>query len=315
MKLQCPIPKILLPIDGSEHSKRALQFAGCLGASFGKGLSGITLLHVMAGSYLSRHLANIDFRAEILKQSEVFKRIKEDHIEKNIKPLLDEGEKILKDSGIEVKIEKLILDGDAAHEIVRIAQEGKFSTIIMARSGVSETRVLGSVANKVIHTASRQTIYIVGQKIFEDKKCPIPKILIPVDGSQYSMKGVEHVACLSGEFKSSLSRITLLRVINLAFFEERIREGIEPEDEAQRILNEAKTVFLEAGVSEGLITTKSKIGKPADEILKEAEEGNYNLIVMGRRGRSALKDLLLGGVSTTILNRCQQPTIAIVSSE
>jgi nucleotide-binding universal stress UspA family protein len=36
---------------------------------------------------------------------------------------------------------------------------------------------------------------------------------------------------------------------------------------------------------------------------------------MGRKGRTALKDFLLGGVSSIVLHRCQNPTIAIVSSE
>lgn len=316
MKLQCPIPKILLPVDGSEHSKRAVQFSGYLGACLGKGLSDIALLRVVTGSYLARHISYIDFRAEVLKESDVFKRIKEEHLAKNIRPLLDETEKILRGIGIEGKIEKLIADGDPANEIVRIADEGKFSTIIMARRGLSEIKefLLGSVTNKVVHAASRQTVYIVGHKVLKDTACPIPKILIPVDGSSYSMKGVEHAACLLEQLKASISKITLLRVINLALFEERLRKGIDPEKEAKKILEEAKAVLVQAGVSEGLITTESKIGKPADEILKEAEEGDYNLIIMGRKGRSSIKDLILGGVSSTVLHRCLNPTVAIVSS-
>ncbi|MEW6163066.1 MAG: universal stress protein [Nitrospirota bacterium] len=316
MKLQCPIPKILLPVDGSEHSKRAVQFAGYLGASLGKGLSGLTLLHVITGGYLSRHMDYIDFRTEVLKQSDVFKRVKDQYIEEKISPFLDEDEKTLVNLGIEVKIEKLVLDGDPAPEIIRIADKGKFSTIIMARKGLSEIKgfLLGSVTNKVVHAASRQTVYIVGHRILKDKTCPVPKILIPVDGSSYSMKGVEHAACMAAELKTSMSKIILLRVINLALFEKRLREGIDPEEEAKRTLGEAKAVFLHAEVPEGLIKTKARVGQPSDEILKEAEEEDFNLIIMGRKGRSAIKDLILGGVSTTVLQRCQNPTIAIVSS-
>lgn len=317
MKIQCPIPRILLPVDGSEHSKRAVQFAGCLGASLGKSLLGITLSHVIAGGYLSRRIAYIDFRAENLKQSNFLHRLKEEHIEENISPFLDEDEKILRDSGIEVEIEKLIVDGDPAREIIRIADEEKFSTIIMARRGLSELKgfILGSVTSKVVHAASRQTVYIVGHRILKDKVCPIPKVLIPVDGSSYSLKGVEHAACLAGELKGYTMRITLLRVINLALFMERLREGTDPEEEAQEILNEAKTILFQAGVSEGLITTKTPMGNPAGEILKEAEGGDYNLIIMGRKGRSAIRDLILGGVSSTMLQRCLNPTVAIVSSK
>jgi nucleotide-binding universal stress UspA family protein len=293
MELQCPIPKILLPVDGSEHSRRAMQFAGCLGASLGKSLMGVTLLHVNAEGKGKR-------------------------IEDKIGPFIDEGEKILRDLGTEVEIEKLAVTGDPAQEIIRIANEGKFSAIIMARRGLSEMKgiLMGSVTNKVIHSASMQTVYIVGHKILQDKACLIPKILIPVDGSTYSMRGVENATCLTAEFKAHVSKVTLFRVINLSIYLKRIKEGIDPEEESKQILDEAKEVFIKTGIPERFITTRVKVGKnPAEEILKEAEEGQYNLIIMGRKGRSALEDLILGGVSSTVLQHCQDPTVAIVSSE
>lgn len=315
MKLQCPIPKILLPIDGSEHSKRAVQFTGYLGAALGKALSNISLLRVLTGSYISRHLSYIDFRADVLQESNVFKRIKKEHIDKNIKPLLDEEEKILRDLGVEAAIEKIVVDGDAANKTIEIANKKKFSAIIMARRGLSEIKgfLMGSVTNKVVHSASKQTVYIVGHRIHKDKSCPIPKILVPVDGSSYSMKGVEHAVCLAGELKT-ISNFTLLRVINMALYMERLKGGIDPEEEANKILEESREVFLKAGISEGVMTTKIRAGNPSEEILKEAEEGDYNLIIMGRKGRSAIKNLILGGVSSTVLQRCQNPTVCIVST-
>lgn len=317
MKLQCPIPKILLPVDGSKHSKRAVQFAGYLGASMGKSLSGITLFHILTGGYLSRHMENIDFRTKILTESEAFRKIKETHINQDIKPFLDEDEKLLRESGVKASIERLIREGEAANEIIRAADEGKFPTIIMARRGLSELKglFLGSVTGKVIHAATRQTVYIVGHRILKDKKCPIPRILIPVDGSSYSMRGVEHATCLTSVFAASLDNVTLLRVVNPALFEERLKEGIDPDKEARTILNKAKEVFLQAGIPEHVITSKVRIGTPSDEILREAVEGDYNLIIMGRKGRTAMKDLILGGVSSTVLQRCKNPTVAIVSSK
>jgi nucleotide-binding universal stress UspA family protein len=316
MKLQCPIPRILLPTDGSKHAKRAVQFAGKLGASMGKSLSGVTLLYVSTGGYLSEHMANIDFRTQVLVESPVFKRIREQHIKQDIKPFLDEEEKILRDAGVEAPIEQLIREGEASNEVIRTAEGGKFSAVIMARRGVSELKGLfvGSVTSKVIHAASKQTIYIVGSKISKDKTCPIPKILIPVDGSSYSMHGVEHIACLTAPFQDSLERITLLRVINMALYMERLKSGTDPEGEAQQILSDAKAVFVDSGFPQNLIETKAVIGKPAEEILKEADKGSYHLIVMGRKGRTALKELLLGGVSSTVLERCQKQTVALISS-
>jgi nucleotide-binding universal stress UspA family protein len=170
------------------------------------------------------------------------------------------------------------------------------------------------MAFTIVHTARRQIVYVVGHKVLEDKTCPIPRILIPVDGSPYSMKRVEHAASLAGQL-DAVSKITLLRVINLALYMERLREGIDHEEETQKILEEARAVFLKTGIPEGLIVTRVRIGGPSEKILTEAGEGDYNLIIMGSRGRSAVKDLILGGVSSTVLQRCQEPTVAIVSSE
>lgn len=317
MKLQCPISKILLPVDGSEHSQRAVKFAGYLGASLGKSLSSIALLHAITGSYLARHISYLDFRAELLKESETFKRIREEYLNQNIKPSLDEMEKTLKDIGISATIEKLIVDGDPATEIITIADKGNYSAIIMARRGLSEIKgfLLGSVTSKVVHAAIRQTVYIISHRILKDKTCPITRFLIPVDGSSHSMKGVEHAACLAKDLKDFMGKITLLRVINLSLYMHRLKEGTDPEKEAGKILKGAKAILLDADIPESLITTRVKTGIPSDEILKEAEAEDYNLIIMGRKGRTALKDFLLGGVSSTVLQRCQSSSIAVVSSE
>ena len=314
--IKCPISKILLPIDGSEHSRHAIQFAGYLGVSLGKNLTGIALLCVVTGRYMKRHLPYVDFRSEILKLSDTFTKFKKRHIKQNIKPVLDEGEKNLRDMGIKIKIEKMILDGDPAQEIVRIADEGNFTTIIMSRRGLSDVMgiLLGSITNKVVHSAKRQTVYIVGHRILEDKKYPISKILIPVDGSSYSMKGVEYVAALVHEIKSCIDKIILLRVINLAFYEKSLFDGINPEKDAKKILEEAKRTFIRTDIPKIIIKTKVRIGDPSEEIIQEAEEGDYNLIVMGRKGRTAIKDFVSGGVSSTVLQRCKNPTVAIVSS-
>lgn len=75
----------------------------------------------------------------------------------------------------------------------------------------------------------------------------------------------------------------------------------------------AKNSFLKAGIQDSLIETKIRVGVPAEEIVKDIEENNYNLVIMGRKGRSALKDLVLGGVSYTVINRCFEPVVAIIN--
>jgi nucleotide-binding universal stress UspA family protein len=317
MKLHCSSQKILLPVDGSEHSMRAVHFAGHLGKALGTGLQEISLLSVLTGRYMRRRVPYVDYRSEILKLSGTFAKFRQRHVNQDIKPALDRGEEMLRAIGIETRIEKLIVDGDPAQEIVRIANKGKYTAIILARRGLSGIIgiLVGSITNKVVHSAVGQTIYVVGQKVRKDKQCPVSKILVPVDGSPYALKGVEHAACMVRALKKNIKKVELLRVINLAFYEQRLMEGVDLEEETKAIFEEAQSVLLEAGISKKLISTHVRIGGPAEEIMKQAEKENFNLIIMGRRGRTALKDFILGGISTTVLQRCQNITVAIVSNK
>ncbi|HDZ62772.1 MAG TPA: universal stress protein, partial [Nitrospirae bacterium] len=95
----------------------------------------------------------------------------------------------------------------------------------------------------------------------------------------------------------------------------RTDKEADPEKKSQQILDEAEKIFLQSGISKELISTRLRTGKPAEEIIREVENENCNMIIMGRKGRGAIKDLLLGGVSKTVLQHCQDQTIAIVSSD
>jgi len=54
------------------------------------------------------------------------------------------------------------------------------------------------------------------------------------------------------------------------------------------------------------VTTLLKEGHAIDEILKTCRNGNFDLIVMGARGISAIKEIFLGSVShgVTMHSRC-----------
>ena len=53
-------------------------------------------------------------------------------------------------------------------------------------------------------------------------------------------------------------------------------------------------------------------GKASRVIAGEAEEGHYTLILMGARGLSPLKQLILGSVSNDVLYRVSRSVVGIV---
>jgi nucleotide-binding universal stress UspA family protein len=58
-----------------------------------------------------------------------------------------------------------------------------------------------------------------------------------------------------------------------------------------------------------------RVGRPAEEIVAEAQEGEYDLIVMGARGRGAAPSLLLGSVSHGVLNQCPAAVLIVHADE
>jgi nucleotide-binding universal stress UspA family protein len=53
------------------------------------------------------------------------------------------------------------------------------------------------------------------------------------------------------------------------------------------------------------------VGDPADEILNFAQEGGYDLIVLGAQGRSSLRGFLLGTVHAKILHHANKPVLIV----
>jgi nucleotide-binding universal stress UspA family protein len=75
---------------------------------------------------------------------------------------------------------------------------------------------------------------------------------------------------------------------------------------ARRVLEHFATLLEKKGV-QGLETVV-RMGHPAEEILKEAQEKKAGLIVMGSRGRR-LHNLFMGSVSREVANTAQVPVL------
>ena len=312
-----PLTGFLLPVDGSEPSMRAVRFSGCLAAALADRVQAITLLRVLAGGYLKRHLADmakVRVKGEII-ESDIFKTSRENHISKNIKPMLEEAEAELKKFGAKAPINQKIVDGVPAEQILQIAEEGAYSTIIMGRRGVSAVRevLLGSVSASLLHKPVHQSVYVTGVNVENLKAdaCPIPRILVPLDGSPHAVAAAREAAILAKCYGNAVAEVTLLHVIDLARYAKRQYTSQSQED----ILNEAQQIFTDSGVSESKIVNVVEYGSPGEVILNTAKEKQINLLIIGRRGRSTFQELFMGSVSRQVVQRCTDATVGVVSGE
>lgn len=138
------------------------------------------------------------------------------------------------------------------------------------------------------------------------------KILVPVDGSQYSRKALE----MARELGSALNgEVTILNVLNPAvdlrtmqnksFYEEVNKSALA---RAKEILEEALNVF--SGY-EGKVEAVSKNGDAVDEIIKLAEGQRYDLVIMGSRGAGIFSRTLLGSVSDKVVHHIKTSVLIV----
>jgi nucleotide-binding universal stress UspA family protein len=145
--------KILVPLDGSEHSGRALEAAIQIAKNFNSKLVLLTVHHVTITPVTSPELT---IQAPVIVPDALAAEMTERAIEaahNYDKRILAEAEAKVRSEKIEVETE--LIDGNAVEEIVRKSEEGKFDLIVMGARGLSTIKKLfiGSVSDGVIKKA------------------------------------------------------------------------------------------------------------------------------------------------------------------
>jgi len=142
------------------------------------------------------------------------------------------------------------------------------------------------------------------------------RILVPLDGSVHSHRALEVSVQLAKKFNSKLF---LLTVISNAE-----RSAPEPEMSlhakqslitTEEILESYKEMLAESEekVRSEAVEVESDIadGNPVDAIIKKSKEGNFDVIVMGARGLSTLKKILVGSVSEGVIKSACCPVLIV----
>jgi nucleotide-binding universal stress UspA family protein len=156
------------------------------------------------------------------------------------------------------------------------------------------------------------TIFVLGLETAFNPECPISPLLLPVDGSEPSLAAVRQGATLAQSFKDSTPQLTLLHVIDFALLDTAYAEGnTSLIEEGEKNLATSRRILEEAGLQD-VVAEKFLAGHPPRVIAEEAEEGHYALILMGARGLSSLKRIVLGSVSSEVLQGISRSIVGII---
>ncbi len=143
---------ILVPVDGSDHSFKALDIAAELS---GKYSSTLTLVHVVPSTEIPKGLQKWAKSEQFLNPPEaIYQQAIADGI-------LESAESRLTGKNI-ATIKHATEHGDAAKGILKAAEREKADLIVLGTRGLSDFQgmVLGSVAHKVTHAAKCTVITV-----------------------------------------------------------------------------------------------------------------------------------------------------------
>jgi nucleotide-binding universal stress UspA family protein len=151
---------------------------------------------------------------------------------------------------------------------------------------------------------------------------PIKKILLPTDGSEFSIQAAKYTAKIARKHNS---QVTILHVMTVYFPRapslrpiklddmESVTIEIENEDvireKAIQIMKKTKKVLIEENVETD--ADYFLFGDVPELIVKTAKEEKFDLIIMGHKGVTGLAHVLLGGVAERVSRTASCPVLII----
>lgn len=141
----------------------------------------------------------------------------------------------------------------------------------------------------------------------------ITEILVPVDGSENSTRAALFGIDLAKAFGVG---VRLFYVFPAASIEIIGMAGMSRSDIDQAAQAAAQKAFdlthealgAEVGVD---VEQETSMGDPAEEVIRYTEDNSGAMVVIGRRGLSRMKSLMLGSVSDKVLRHAKTPVMVI----
>lgn len=272
------IKNILIPLDGSDHSKAALQYGLWLAGKFDGTLIGQHVIDTISieGTFFHDISGSLGFEPYLdfsTKMREV--------LEERGKVILEDFRAHCREKNIRHEV---FLDmGIVSSEICERAKVADL--LVLGHRGINEefsTGLLGSTADSVTRKSPRPVF--VSTRKFKEVERP----LLAYDGSQRASSAMETAA----EFCSRLKLpLTVLYVA-------------KKEDTGEKVLRDAKAYLASYELEANYETVR---GYPEQKILDYLLNFHYDLLFIGAYGHRRIIELVLGSTTEYVLRKSPCP--------
>ena len=276
---------ILVATGGSPWSEAAVDYAIAIAARTGAKLRVLTVLLTPSTYATPDAMGGADLVADVL--------------ERDGRALLSRAAEQAQLAG--VTCETIWCWGSVPQMILQTATETPHDLVVLGArllSGWKRLR-LGHIANTVAAKVS-QPVLVVKQPPMAVPDTPLGRrILVPTEGSPWSDAAVDHALTLA---QSERLSVCLLHVLPGR------RPSLAAEDEGRRILKRAEDRAATVGVS---ITVEVAMGDPVAQIVDTAANLSCDGIILGSRGSSGWKRLMVGSISNAVAVKSPLPVLIV----
>jgi len=289
------IERILCPVDFSEFSTRAYDYAQSLARHY---RAKLFLQHVVdfippnyayypPASYLDKLFQSAS--AEARKQLQEFAK---SHTRYGAQP------------------ECLVHEGGAAGSILSFAEAQEVDLIVMGTHGLKgvDRALLGSVADKVLRKARCPVLVIpkpghaVAAPEGAEGSVQLRRVMFCTDFSHPSQRALEFALSAAAEYGAEL---TLLHVL------EEIASSADIEAAIATATTQLDKLIPPERGKAGKIKTMVRIGRAYEQIIQLALEIQADLLIMAVRGRSALDLAVFGSTTYRVIQLGSCPVLAV----
>jgi len=272
---------ILVPVDGSDTSLVAVDYAIELSRSFNSEITGISIIDVkkLAGPFMRDLGTSIggmvpygDFQQNVRK-----------FLEDTCGAALDELEG--KCDSANIPCTRTIKEGVVSKEIFESAKRCDMISMGMAgEHAFWRDAFLGSNLESVVRQTHKPVL------VTPEEYKQITKILVAYDASTFSTKALIAGTDIAQQMKLPLTVVTVS----------------DDKKSGENILSQAAENLKDYNIT---YDKTLKDGEAVSEILDFCKKGSYDLLVIGAYGHSKIRELILGNTTVQLMRKVTCPVL------
>src|SRR5574337_215246 len=138
-------------------------------------------------------------------------------------------------------------------------------------------------------------------------KYQVKKILVPMDGSKNSFRGLDTAIYLARQCGATLTGLVVMPIYSRSFMPITYDKKYLTKA-ANEFMENAKKLAAQNGIG---FVGKSIIGNESIEIVDFAAKNKFDIIVIGARGLGSVKEAFLGSTSHAVVHKSNIPVLVV----